>query len=83
MEKILVVEDDHKTNEAIAEYLESLNYCVTSVYNGEEVCKILADENYGLIILDIMLPGITGIALLSKIREFSNVPILMLTAIND
>ena len=41
MEKILVVEDDHKTNEAIAEYLESLNYSVTSVYNGDEVCKIL------------------------------------------
>ena len=83
MEKILVVEDDHKTNEAIAEYLESLNYSVTSVYNGDEVCKILVDENYDLVILDIMLPRITGIVLLSKIREFSNIPILMLTAIND
>ncbi|GAA6500995.1 response regulator transcription factor [Blautia parvula] len=60
MEKILVVEDDHKTNEAIAEYLESLNYSVTSVYNGDEVCKILVDENYDLVILDIMLPRITG-----------------------
>ena len=47
------------------------------------MCKILVDENYDLVILDIMLPRITGIVLLSKIREFSNIPILMLTAIND
>ncbi len=84
MEKILVVEDDHKTNEAIAEYLESLNYCVTSVYNGEEVCKILADENYGLIILDIMLPGMNGFEIVQKMRANKiETPTLLLSALDE
>lgn len=83
MENILVVEDDCKTNEAIVEYLRSLGYQVMGTYDGEQAYQFVKEKCYDLIILDIMLPKISGVMLLGKIREFTDVPILMLTAIND
>lgn len=83
MEKILVVEDDCKTNEAIVEYLSSLGYQVIGAYDGEQAYQFVKEGNYDLLILDIMLPKISGVMLLGKIREFTDIPILMLTAISD
>ena len=83
MEKILVVEDDYKTNEAVVEYLNSLGYQTLGVHDGEQAYQFIKEKSCDLIILDIMLPKISGVMLLGKIREFTDVPVLMLTAISD
>ena len=83
MEKILVVEDDRDTNEAISEYLCSLGYNVRSAYDGKEALQIFFNVAVDLVVLDIMLPEINGISVLAKIREKSDIPILMLTAVCD
>ena len=83
MAEILVVEDDRDTNEAISEYLCSLGYNVRSAYDGKEALQIFFNVAVDLVILDIMLPEINGISVLAKIREKSDIPILMLTAVCD
>lgn len=83
MSVILVVEDDKDTNEAVSEYLGSLGFEVKSAFNGKAALKIFEEVTIDLIILDIMLPEMPGITVLNKIRQKSNVPILMLTAVCD
>lgn len=83
MATLLIVEDDKDTNEAITEYLVQLGYNVLSVFDGESAITTFLSKNINLVILDIMLPKIPGISVLHKIREQSQVPILMLTAISD
>ena len=83
MAEILVVEDDRDTNEAISEYLCSLGYNVRSAYDGKEALQIFFNVAVDLVVLDIMLPEINGISVLAKIREKSDIPILMLTAVCD
>ncbi len=52
-------------------------------YSGHDALTALADNDYQLVVLDIMMPGIDGFETLEKIREISSVPILMLTSKND
>ena len=83
MTTILVAEDDKDTNEAVTEYLSSLGFDVKSAYDGKEALQIFESTTVDLIVLDIMLPEIPGIMVLNKIREKSDLPILMLTAVSD
>lgn len=83
MAAILIVEDDKKTNEAICEYLKPAGHEVVPAYDGEDALRLFAEHRVDLVILDIMLPKITGLAVLHEIRKSSPVPILMLTAIGD
>lgn len=83
MFQIMVVEDDKETNEAISEYLRELGYGVLSAFDGEEALELFSENLVDVIILDIMLPKIPGISVLHMIREKSNTPVLMLTAISD
>lgn len=83
MYTLLVVEDDKDTNDAISEYLHELGYNIISKFNGEEAISTFNENDINLIVLDIMLPKMPGTTVLHKIREYSNVPILILTAIND
>lgn len=83
MSTILIVEDDRETNEAIAEYLKVAGHRVISAFDGEEALRCFRDHSIHLIILDIMLPKITGLSVLVKVRETSTVPVLMLSAISD
>lgn len=83
MFQIMVVEDDKETNEAISEYLRELGYGVLSAFDGEEALELFSENLVDVIVLDIMLPKIPGISVLHKIREKSNTPVLMLTAISD
>ncbi|MDD2492691.1 MAG: response regulator transcription factor [Bacilli bacterium] len=83
--KILVVEDDPNLNKSICEMLKNLAE-VDAVYDGEEALFQAEQDIYDLIILDIMLPYVDGFTVLSKIRQFSNCPVLILTArdsVND
>ena len=77
---ILIIDDDTELCELVTEYLEDEGLVVDSVHDGVAgVERCLADEP-DLVILDVMLPGLGGFAVLSKIRETSKVPVIMLTA---
>lgn len=79
MGKLMVVEDDPDICSAIKILLESQGYSVNIAGNAKEAMEIFSSE-YELLILDIMLPGMSGIELCQKIRKFSYVPVLFLTA---
>ena len=83
MAAILIVEDDKTTNDLICDYLHDARHIVYQAYDGIEALELFAKESIELVILDIMLPHITGIQVLNEIRKGSMVPVLMLTALND
>lgn len=83
MAALLIVEDDTKTNEAICEYLKSAGHTIVPAYDGATALQIFETTDIDLVVLDIMLPQISGLAVLHEIRQKSSVPILMLTAIED
>jgi DNA-binding response OmpR family regulator len=79
--KILIVEDDERISDAIAEELSDRHYAVEVAYDGEEAWELLDVFTYDLILLDVMMPKMDGITLCQKIRAKGNsIPILMLTA---
>lgn len=79
--RILVVEDEHKIANSIKKGLEQENYAVDVAYDGEEGYDFASTEEYDLIILDRLLPGIEGIEITKKLRAKNiHTPILMLTA---
>ena len=83
MATLLIVEDNQKTNEAICEYLKSAGHKLISAYDGASALQFFRKFDVDLIVLDIMLPNISGLSVLHEIRQSSSVPILMLTAIAD
>ena len=83
MAKILIVEDDLTTNDLLSDYLTDAGHSIVSAYDGLEALNCFQQESIELIILDIMLPNIDGIQILKEIRKTSNIPVLMLTALND
>lgn len=78
-EKVLIIEDDEDIREGIRILLESEQYMVTEAENGKKGLELL-EEDTSLVILDIMMPGMTGLRTCEKIRKISNVPVLFLTA---
>lgn len=77
--KILLVEDEHKISDIVKSYLERDGFNTTVANTGEEALKQIKN-NFDLIILDLMLPDMDGETICTAIREFSDVPIIMLTA---
>lgn len=77
--KILVVDDNPEIREVLRILLGSEGYEVTEAENGAQALEML-EEGMDLVILDVMMPGISGLKTCEKIREKSNVPILFLTA---
>ena len=69
MAKILIVEDDKRTNMAICEYLKPTGHNIVSAYDGEEALQLFHSTTIDLIVLDIMLPRLTGIAVLHEIEK--------------
>ncbi|MBE6063359.1 MAG: response regulator transcription factor [Clostridium butyricum] len=82
MYKVLVIEDDKEINDLICEGLKREQYEVRQALDGEEALKKYSDD-INLIILDLMLPKIDGIEVMRRIRERSNVPIIILSAKDD
>ncbi|PFH88561.1 response regulator transcription factor [Bacillus sp. AFS088145] len=78
--KILVVDDDEKIKKLISIYLENEGFSTTLASDAEEALELLKDEDFDLIILDIMLPKIDGIEACIMIREERTLPIIMLSA---
>ena len=78
--KILVVDDEKLIVKGIKFSLEQENMEVDVAYDGEEAFNLAKNNNYSIILLDVMLPKIDGLEVCRMIREFSNVPIIMVTA---
>ncbi|RJR06286.1 DNA-binding response regulator [Candidatus Parcubacteria bacterium] len=78
--KILVVDDEVKIVEVVKSYLENNGYSVCEAYNGKEALDKFNKVNPSLVVLDLMLPDISGEEICKTIRKKSRVPIIMLTA---
>lgn len=82
MQKNLVVEDDLDIQELLKNFLQEAGYSIVLANDGVEALSIFSDVQFDLILLDIMLPKIDGFAVCELIRKQSQVPIIMLTALN-
>ena len=80
--KILVAEDDTDIQEVLRLYLVNSVFEVVSAYDGSEAFELMLSEKPDLALLDIMMPVINGYELTKKIREISNIPIIILSAMN-
>lgn len=80
MRKILVVEDDHLIAELERDYLEASEYEVEIAKDGYEGLRLSKENTYDLILLDVMLPGVSGFDICREIRKKKNVPVIMVTA---
>lgn len=80
---ILLVDDDAQLRVLVARFLERFGFVVTSVQDGASAREALERGAYDLVILDVMLPGMTGIEICRELRSTSSLPIIMLTARSD
>lgn len=83
MHSLLLVDDDHELCELLASYLGAEGFEVTCRHNGLEAASLLADTSFSLIVLDVMMPELNGMALLKQLRAHDSTPVLMLTAKGD
>jgi len=77
---VLLVDDDPHIRSIIREYAQAENWQFTEAGNGEEALKCFADEEFSLVVLDVMMPRLDGWATLKQIRKDSSVPVILLTA---
>ncbi len=82
-QKVLVVDDEKLIVKGIRFSLEQDNMEVDCAYDGEEALQMIREKEYDIILLDVMLPKLTGFEVCQQLREFSNVPVVMLTAKGD
>lgn len=80
---VLVIEDEERIQMLVSKYLEIEGYQYTCLSSAEGAMECIQSENPDIIVLDIMLPGESGLKLCQKIRETSNIPIIFLTALAD
>ncbi|MBQ5734989.1 MAG: response regulator transcription factor [Lachnospiraceae bacterium] len=80
MGKILVVDDDQDINRLISTILKKKGHDVTSAYSGTEAELLINMNTYDLVILDLMLPGLTGEEVIERLRKVSNIPVIVLSA---
>lgn len=82
--RVLLVEDEPKLNVFVKKGLEQQGYVVDSVANGSEALHLAATEQYDVIILDLMLPGINGFDVLDNLNRFKvNAPVMIMSAMNS
>ena len=83
MSRILIIEDEEAIADLEKDYLELSGFEVIIKNTGDEGLKTALEENFNLIVLDLMLPGIDGFEICKKIREVKNIPIIMVSAKKD
>ncbi|MBE0680548.1 MAG: response regulator transcription factor [Anaerolineales bacterium] len=81
--KILVIDDDIAITELMCMLLKTHGFDVIATNKGEDGIKLARDYNPNVVLLDLMMPEVDGLQVAKSIRAFSNVPILILSAIND
>lgn len=80
---ILVVDDDREIRNLLRDYLEKSGFQATAVPDGDEARRVLARAHFDLIVLDLMLPKQSGLEIARELRQRSDVPIIMLTALGE
>ena len=80
MYNILVCDDERDIVSALKIYLEAEGYNIYTAYNGNEAVKTVEDNDIHLVLMDIMMPECDGITAMVKLREISNIPVILLTA---
>ena len=83
MDKILLIDDDVELVEMLKEYIDLEGFAVSTAHDGEAGLLALQAENFDLVVLDVMMPKLNGIDTLRRIRQTSNMPVIMLTAKGD
>ncbi len=83
VEHIFVVDDDPDIRDLLASYLELHGYKVSKAGAGDEMFALLSQESCNLIVLDIMMPGEDGLVVFRKLRQFSDIPVIFLTALGE
>jgi two-component system response regulator BaeR len=78
--RILIVEDDVKIADMVANYLHMHDFGTTTVGDGQEAVDAVRTGSHALMLLDLMLPGLDGVAVCREVRQFSAIPIIMVTA---
>jgi len=81
--KILIIDDDRELGEMLKEFLAPDHFELSACLSGEDGLQELQEGDYELLILDIMLPGASGIDVLKQLRQSSDIPVIMLTARGD
>jgi DNA-binding response OmpR family regulator len=81
--KVLIVDDEKPLVIGLTASLKKEGYEVSAAYDGNSALDLIKSHKFDMVLLDIMLPGMDGITLLKKIREFSEVHVIMLTAKDD
>ena len=81
--KLLIVDDERLLVKGLKFNLEQDGYEVVTASDGEEAVRLAKDKSIDLIVLDLMLPKMDGLEVCQKVRETSNLPIIMLTAKSD
>ncbi|MCR8745653.1 response regulator transcription factor [Romboutsia lituseburensis] len=80
---ILIVEDDNDINKLLNEIMNSNGYITKSAYSGTEALIYLEMQNFDAVLLDLMIPGLSGEELLLKIRQNKNMPVIIISAKDD
>jgi two-component system, OmpR family, response regulator len=83
MTKVLLIDDDPELVEMLREYLQQEGFSADAAHDGETGLALALSGNYAILVLDIMLPRLSGVELLTRLRQQSRVPVLMLTAKGD
>ncbi|MBJ6363485.1 response regulator transcription factor [Paenibacillus sp. GCM10012307] len=80
IQRILVVDDEERIRRLLKMYLEKEGYQIEEAEDGESALRMASANDYDLILLDVMLPGIDGIEVCSRLRQVKSTPVIMLTA---
>src|SRR5699024_12421596 len=80
VKKVLIVEDEKRMADLIALYLKPYNYSVQKVYEAHTALDYLANDTFDIVLLDIMMPEMSGWELCANVRELSNIAIIIINA---
>lgn len=83
MPRLLLVDDDHEFCSLLARYFRTEGFAVELAHDGESALELAAQRDFDLVILDIMMPGPSGLEVLRRLRAGRTTPVLMLTALGD
>ena len=78
--KILLIEDDVEISDMLKKFLGTEGFEVVTAYDGESACEKFFDDEYSLVLLDLMIPKLDGMEVMNAIREKSTVPIIIVSA---